>query len=181
MIRNSRFGEAIGQRYLNKVAGQPMPDEDDPVFAFVATKPVPDIAFTFADGVGLETVALCVLLTRTNIDEMRQLIVDCWVVAEERDVELRVYLGYAGNILWKRPGYEQLKAHVESGEIDSVLIGKRPSPLAPTSSERTDYTHLWRSFLALCKERAIPVDCFEPPGTIVSTGERTADKIGGIQ
>lgn len=178
MTQNEQLKDGIVQRYQNKVAGQPMPDEDNPVFSFVATKPIPDAVFTFADGIGFETVALCVLLTRTNVEEMRQVIVDCWAVAEDRDVELRVYLGYAGNILWKRPGYERLEAHVEANEIDAVLLGKRPSPFAPTESERTDYIHFWRSFFALCDEKPIPVESIEPPGAIVSTVEPTISEIG---
>lgn len=171
-MTNQELREQVRQRYQRKVAGQPRPDEDDPVFSFVATKPVPDVVFTAADAVGRETVALCVLLRRRKSDEARRLILDCWQVAEEREVELRVYLGYAGSVLWKRPGYEQLRSHVEAGEIDRVLIDEPPSPLASTESERTDYTHFWRSFFSLCEESDVWVESIEPAETIISPYRR---------
>lgn len=171
-MTNERLREHIKQRYQRKVAGQPQPDEDDPVFSFIATKPVADAVFTAADAVGRETVALSVLLKRTNYDEMLRLITDCWHVAEENEIELRVYLGYAGNILFSRPGYEHLRSHVEAGEIDTILVGERPSPLAPTQNQRTEYVKFWRDFFRLCKETGTRVESFDPPGRIVPSTER---------
>ena len=175
-MTNERLRERIKQRYQRKVAGQPQPDEDDPLFSFVATKPVADAVFTAADAIDQETVALCVRLTRTNYDEMLRLITDCWRVAEEDEVELRVYLGYAGNILFSRPGYEHLRSHVEAGEIDTVLVGERPSPFAPTENQRTEYMQFWRDFFRLCKETGTRVESFDPSGRIVPSAGREATK-----